>query len=148
MPHWLMHGAWIAGRVIAGAVGMLAFYMSFLMYEDEEGVWQNRLEELWIIIDEQKKAAEGTTTALFNRIGDILRKAFDHLFGTRLLSFRSFVITANFSFLTLSLFAFIDTINFVLESDLRSLHIHGRSASRSRPTCLYLPGSSTLICPF
>ena len=93
---------------------MLAFYMSFLMYEDEEGVWQNRLEELWIIIDEQKKAAEGTTTALFNRIGDILRKAFDHLFGTRLLSFRSFVITANFSFLTLSLFAFIDTINFVL----------------------------------
>ena len=47
-PELRMHHALIiVSRVVAGLVGALAFYLAFFLYEDEDGVWQNRVDNLW-----------------------------------------------------------------------------------------------------
>jgi hypothetical protein len=98
MPHWLIHGAAIAGRVFAGVVGCVCFYMAFFMYEDEEGAWQNRIEDFWSSIYDRAKVTDSTSTALFNKIGQTLRFHFDKLFGEKLWSMRSAATSVNLSY--------------------------------------------------
>jgi len=31
---------------LAGLMACVCFYLAFFLYEDEEGVWQNRIEKL------------------------------------------------------------------------------------------------------
>jgi hypothetical protein len=76
MPHWLIHGAWIAERALAGLVGCLCFYVALFMYEDEAGNWQNRLD---------------------NTISQKLMHVFSWIFGSRLLSARSVSASINLS---------------------------------------------------
>lgn len=87
----------VASRVVTGAVAALAFYLAFFLYEDEEGVWQNRIDDLWRAVNKRAKGTEGVTVALFNKIGQILNGGFTQIFGKKLLSFRSFAISINLS---------------------------------------------------
>ena len=73
------------------------FYLALFLYEDEEGVWQNRIENVWMTVYERAQATDSVTVALFNRIGQILNTGFSSVFGERLLSFRSFAISINLS---------------------------------------------------
>jgi hypothetical protein len=98
MQSWFIHAAAITGRVAAGLVGCLCFYLAFFLYEDEEGVWQNRIENLWLTVYDRAKLTDRTSTALFNRIGDTLRQGFDRMFGHRLFSVRSFCVSITTSF--------------------------------------------------
>jgi hypothetical protein len=59
------------------------------MYEDEEGRWQNRLEALWVSIDDRSLQTQGKTVALFNKVASIVERALDIWFGQRLISVRS-----------------------------------------------------------
>jgi hypothetical protein len=87
----------IASRVVAGVVALIAFYFALFLYEDEEGVWQNRIENLWVAVYDRAKVTDSTSTALFNRIGQTLNRVFSRSFGERLLSFRAFVTSLNVS---------------------------------------------------
>lgn len=97
MPHWLIHGAWIAGRALAGLIGCLCFYVALFMYEDEAGNWQNRLDNLWVSIYDRVKITSSLTIALFNTISQKLMHVFSWIFGSRLLSARSVSASINLS---------------------------------------------------
>lgn len=93
-----MHHALIIGsRVLAGLVGLIAFYFAFFLFEDEEGGWQNRLENLWIAVSDRAKITNSTSVALVNKIGDVLRRMFTQLFGDHMLSFQAVAVSTNLS---------------------------------------------------
>ncbi|MEG9437408.1 hypothetical protein JAO29_14725 [Edaphobacter sp. HDX4] len=91
-----MHQTLIIGsRIAAGIIGAFAFYMAFFLYEDERGLWQNRLENLWMAVYDRAKCTDSTATALFNKLGQILQGAFTWALGKRLFTFRSIIVSAN-----------------------------------------------------
>jgi hypothetical protein len=93
-----MHHALIVGcRVVAGLVGLFAFYLAFFLYEDEEGVWQNRVESLWIAVYDRAKTTDSTSAAIFNKIGETLKRFLNFIFGDSLLSTRAAVTSVNLS---------------------------------------------------
>jgi hypothetical protein len=93
-----MHHALIVGsRVVAGIVGAIAFYFAFFLYEDEEGVWQNRLENLWIAVSDRATVTNSTSIALVNKIGEVLRRGFTQLFGDHMFSFQAVAVSTNLS---------------------------------------------------
>jgi hypothetical protein len=104
MPHWFVHSAVIVFRVVAGVVGVAAFYLALFLYDDEEGRLHNRLEQLWISVHDRARATSNKSTALVNSIGGILTTVFNRLFGGRLLSFRAVVMSYNMSFLGATLY--------------------------------------------
>ena len=91
------HALLLAARILVGIVGAIAFYFAFFLYEDEEGAYQNRIEALWITINDRAEITNSTSVAIFNRIGEVFRRVFSHLFGTRLLSLQSVLVSINLS---------------------------------------------------
>ena len=102
MPHWLIHGAVIAGRLLAAVNGCVCFYLAVFMYEVEEGQWNNRLEDLWVRIDDLSKATEQRSIAIINRIAGTLSKGADWVFGHKLLSLRTVAASLNLSLFALT----------------------------------------------
>lgn len=100
-----MHIQAIIGRVAAGCVAALAFYMAFFMYEDEQGRWQSRIENLWISIYDRAKTTNSTTIALLNKLSAVLTAMLDLLFGRKLFSIRSVVTSISLALLASSLLA-------------------------------------------
>src|SRR6266403_3251087 len=76
-------------RILAASVGSLALYIRLFMYEDEEGKWQNRIDNLWIGIHDRERTAGSKTSALFNRVSIVVNRLFDRIFGPRLFSLRA-----------------------------------------------------------
>jgi hypothetical protein len=66
--------------------GVLLVYTVATMFPDEEGQVQNRIENLWVVIDDKQKSALGRTTALFNRIGSYVTRVYNRILGVRLIS--------------------------------------------------------------
>src|SRR5271168_3152433 len=91
------HALIIASRIVAGIVGATAFYCAIFLFANERGALQNRLEILWFAIDDRAKAIDSTSTALFTKIGDIVVRWTNWVFGDRLLSLRAFVTSSNLS---------------------------------------------------
>jgi len=93
-----MHHPLITGsRVLAGIVGVVAFYFAFFLYEDEEGIWQNRIENLWISVYDRARVTNSTTTALFNKLAKVLQRTFSLVFGERLLSIQAISVSSALS---------------------------------------------------
>lgn len=76
---------------------MLAFYMAFFLYEDEQGRWQNRLDAFWISIHDRALVVGSTTTALWNRVSESILELTNKLFGGKLLSYRPVIASINIS---------------------------------------------------
>jgi hypothetical protein len=53
------HALMLTSRILAGIVGAFAFYCVTFMYENERGYLQNRLENLWIAIDDRANRQPG-----------------------------------------------------------------------------------------
>lgn len=70
------------------------------MYEDEEGRWQNRIDELWVSIDDRAKTAGSKAIAFFNKVAEVVTAGLDRLFGDRLFSVRSIGASTSYSFAT------------------------------------------------
>lgn len=94
-------------RSIASLIGLLAYYTVFFMYEDEEGRWQNRIEKLWVAIDDKAKTTGSRTSALFNKVSIVVTQGFDKIFGPRLFSFRFVGISTSYSFAGFCLSGFL-----------------------------------------
>jgi hypothetical protein len=78
--------------MVALVVAIIAFYVAFFLYEN---VWQNRIDNLWCSVYDRAKVTRSTSTALFNRIGEILQNFFSQLFGRRLVSFQAIAVSLN-----------------------------------------------------
>jgi len=75
------------------------------MYEDEEGKWQNRIDKLWVAIDDRAKLTGSKTSALFNKVAAVVTRAFDGIFGRKLLSFQFIGVSSCYSLAGLWLLA-------------------------------------------
>ena len=101
MSPQFVHILGYAGRVVALILGCVAFYFAFFLYEGEEGALQNRLDEVWVEIDERAKQTDTATTAFLNRIFALVSHLLSHIFGGRLISLHMLSMSVN-----LSLFGF------------------------------------------
>jgi hypothetical protein len=102
----------IIGRVLAGAVGCLAFYIALFMYRDEKEKWQNRLEGVWLEIYDRAKSTDTRFTALVNNVALQLSRAFDTVFGAKAMSFKLVTTSVNISlsgFLLVTAYAHMDS---------------------------------------
>lgn len=88
-------------RVAAVLAGLVAYYMAGLMYEDEEGRWQNRIEALWVAIDDRQRIVGSKTQALFDRVAEVVVSIYDRLFGPKILSWQFLGVSSSYSFAAL-----------------------------------------------
>jgi hypothetical protein len=56
------------------------------MFPDEEGALQNRIENLWIIVDDKQKSAAGRAIGILNRVASYVTRVYNHILGARLVS--------------------------------------------------------------
>jgi hypothetical protein len=66
--------------------GCLLVYTVVTMFPDEEGRLQNRIENLWVAIDDKQKSAAGRASALFSRIAAYVTRLYNRILGVRLIS--------------------------------------------------------------
>jgi hypothetical protein len=85
----------------SGVLGFYLLYLTFAMRESTEGKWVNRLEELWIQIDEHSRTVGETTRALFGRLAGMVTTLFNRILGRRMISVRVVGISGSLSFASL-----------------------------------------------
>jgi hypothetical protein len=84
-------------KIIAIIIAGLCFYISVFLYEDREKIIQNKLEDLWIKIDDAQSQMLSKHTVFLKAIADLMTRGFDYIFGRKLVSFRSVGVTLCFS---------------------------------------------------
>jgi hypothetical protein len=77
--------------------GCLLIYAAAFMYENEEGQWQNRLEQWREAIVRSKETALLTFTAFMGGVAKLASRSFDLLFGTKLFSMRGVGVSICYS---------------------------------------------------
>lgn len=75
------------------------------MFPDEEGKLQNRIENLWIAVDDKQKSAVRRATLLFNRIASYVTRVYNRILGTSLISFQMIGVSSASSIAAFFLFA-------------------------------------------
>jgi hypothetical protein len=97
-----------AVHVIFGLVGMLFLYAGFFLTETEEGQLQNRLQELWIRVDDLQSRALTRQAAFLQQASSLVAEGFGRVFGPKLVSVKSVASCLCFSmaslYLSLALF--------------------------------------------
>ena len=68
------------------------------MMESTEGKWVNRIEEVWIQIDERSKSVGESTRDLSGRLAGTITSLFNRILGQRMISVRVIGISSSFSF--------------------------------------------------
>src|SRR5436309_2081033 len=76
-------------QLAAGAAGALLLYLSFFLHEDEEGRLANRLEDLWIRMDDLQKKSLSRNAAFLSGASRIVLSLLSRLFGDRVLSLQA-----------------------------------------------------------
>jgi hypothetical protein len=69
-------------------LGLALICASLFLYEDEEGKFQNKIEEWWIKLRDQEKVSRSEALTFIRGVAELTGKGFDRLFGARLLSIR------------------------------------------------------------
>jgi hypothetical protein len=114
----------VISRILAIVVALIALYLALFMFEDEEGKWQNSIDELWIAIDDRAKKIGNRTTAIFNKVAGVVTVGLDRLFGRRLFSVRSIgASTSCSSSFVLAMLCFADVFGRVRSGELEVLLI-------------------------
>jgi hypothetical protein len=103
-------------RWLAILVAALLLYVAAFLREDEEGALQNRLERLWLVIDDLSRGAISRHTAFLQQTAGAALRALDCLLGKRLLSFQSAGVSACLSMASISLAAVTADAIFHLQS--------------------------------
>lgn len=79
-------------RILISCFAFLLIYIAAFLHEDEEGKLQNRLEELWMRIDDLQSQALSRETVFLRELLRLLTRGFDGLLGKNLLSVRSITV--------------------------------------------------------
>jgi hypothetical protein len=80
---------------LLGAVFICA---GLFLYEDEEGKFQNKVEEWWIKLSDKQTASRSRVAAFMQGVAQLTGSGFDRLFGHRLFSLRVVPISIYLSF--------------------------------------------------
>src|SRR5216684_8894839 len=73
-------------HLLVDLLGLSLLYAALFLHENEEGQLQNRLEKLWIAVDDLSKAALSKQAAFLQQVSAMANSALNKLFGTRLFS--------------------------------------------------------------
>ncbi|HZS25596.1 MAG TPA: hypothetical protein VFB76_00080 [Candidatus Angelobacter sp.] len=73
-------------KILVCAIGAVALYCALFLYEDQERRIQNRIEQLWIEIDE--KRLTGNPFALATKSAGVIGRGLDKVLGAGILSLR------------------------------------------------------------
>jgi hypothetical protein len=101
--HPIMKPLWLVLRIASVISGTLLVLISTFLYEPEEGLIQNKLEEWWVALSDAEPRALNKHTAFLAAVADFASRVFDQLFGKKLLSIRSVGVSACFSLASLGL---------------------------------------------
>lgn len=85
-------------KIVLLGVGSFALYVSVFLHEDQEGHLQNRIQELSNAIQEREKRSGSRLEAFFGRVADAVSRAFDRVFGKKLLSIRMVGVSTSLAF--------------------------------------------------
>jgi hypothetical protein len=95
-------------HLVLGLMGLLLLYAGLFLTETEEGRLQNRLEELWIRVDDLQSSAVTRQAAFLQQVSGLIADGLVKLFGRKLFSVRSVASCLCFSmasfYLSLALF--------------------------------------------
>jgi hypothetical protein len=108
-------------KAISLLFGLLLLYISFFMYEDEQGKLQNRIENIWIAVNDKQKASADKTTALFNKVADVVRRILNRILGTKFISIQMIGVSSSASFA--SILAVVGLILLILHHVGYSRHV-------------------------
>jgi hypothetical protein len=78
-------------------IGCLLIYAAVFIYEDEEGIWQNRLEKWRDRIKRARTSSLSKLSVFMGGIAELTGKLFDHLFGKTLFSVRGVGVSVCYS---------------------------------------------------
>jgi len=81
-----------------GLLGLVLLYAALFLHETEEGQLQNRLEKLWVDIDDLSRTALSKQTAFLQRVSALANSALNKLFGVHLFSPGAVAASLCFSF--------------------------------------------------
>ncbi len=84
-------------KILCGVAGATLEYIAWLLYEDEQGRIQNKLERWWVRLSDQQSIALSLHAAFLRQIARLCTGALDRLFGNRLFSARAFSVTTCYS---------------------------------------------------
>lgn len=96
-----------ASRVVIGLIGAVLLYVALFLRETEEGKLQNRLEKLWIDIDDLSKAALSKQTAFLQKISALASSILSKLFGIKLFSAEAAAASVCFSISSVLMFGVV-----------------------------------------
>jgi len=95
-------------HLVLGLMGLLLLYAGLFLTETEEGRLQNRLEELWIRVDDLQSRAVTRQAAFLQQVSGLIADGLVKLFGQKLFSVKSVASCLCFSmasfYLSLALF--------------------------------------------
>jgi hypothetical protein len=80
------------------ALGVLLICLGLFLYEDEEGRFQNKVEEWWIRLSDKQKVSRSAVAAFMQEVARLTGRGFDRLFGRSLFSLRIIPISIFLSF--------------------------------------------------
>jgi hypothetical protein len=76
-------------HVLLGLAGLLLLYVGLFLTETEEGKLENRLEELWIRVDDLSSKAMTKQAVFLRQITKLVADGFASLFGPKLVSLKA-----------------------------------------------------------
>src|SRR5579863_4989156 len=85
-------------------LGVVLICAGLFLYEDEEGKFQNKIEEWWISLSDRQKASRSRVAAFMQAVARLTGIGFDRLFGQRLFSLRVIPVSVFLSFASFFLF--------------------------------------------
>ncbi len=94
-------------------LGVVLICASLFLYEDEEGKFQNKVEEWWIKLSDKQKASRSRVAAFMQGVARLTGMGFDRLFGKRLFSLRVVAVSIYLSVASLLLFFILLTFRLV-----------------------------------
>ncbi|KAB2835781.1 MAG: hypothetical protein F9K48_03530 [Candidatus Brocadia sp.] len=94
-------------RFLLITASVFCFYIAFLLYEDEEGKLQNKLEEWWIKINDAKSTSLSRQTRFMRHVSGLVCSWIDRIFGKQLFSLQSAGSSLWYSLATFSFIFFL-----------------------------------------
>jgi hypothetical protein len=98
-------------RILAGLIGTVLWVLAGALYEDEERRVQDRIQELWIRIEDLRKSAINWRTAFPVVLAHSTSSALDKLLGPELLSLQTITVSVYLSAASLQLFEIVWNLN-------------------------------------
>jgi len=88
---------------VVGGFGAVALYISLFLKEDREGKIQDRVDALWVAVDDRQKLTGSRAAAIFNKVATVVSDAFDRFFGPKSVSIQVIGVSSSLAFAALFL---------------------------------------------